>query len=119
MMSLATPRTRCKSSAISDQTSAATTQRILREDCTPTADPWAQRAGATVASVLLCRNRAAGPPAPIFPGAVDAVGAGAGVNLVHLAGGQELDLAHVHGLLLQPCIDLEVDRNIDRLPDIL
>src|SRR5262249_39440774 len=81
--------------------------------------PWTQRARATVASVLLRPEWAAGPPAPIFPGAVDAVGAGAGVNLVHLAGGQDLALAHVHGLFLQPCIDLEVDRNIDRLPDIL
>src|SRR5262249_36893253 len=81
--------------------------------------PWTQRARATVASVLLRPEWAAGPPAPIFPGAVAPGGAGAGVTLVPLAGVRELDSAHVHGLFLQPCIALELARNLARLPDIL
>src|SRR5262249_50230579 len=81
---------------------------------------WTHRACATSsASDLLHPEWAAGPPAPIFPGAVDAVRPSARGNLVHLACRQELDLAHVHGLLLQPRIDLEVDRDIDRVADIL
>src|SRR5215472_355692 len=71
------------------------------------------------ASALLRPEWAAGATAPIYPGAVDAISAGARGNLVHLACGQELDLAHVHGLLLQPRINLEVDRDIDRVADIL
>src|SRR5215471_19783340 len=87
--------------------------------CGLTFDRWTRQSARPSVSALLRLEWSAGPPAPIFPGTVDAVSAGAGENLVHLAGGEELDLAHVHGLLLQPCIDLEVDRNIDRLPDIL
>src|SRR4029077_14262239 len=58
------------------------------------------------------------PPTPVFPGAVDAVRAGARGNLVDLTRGQELDLAHVHGLLLQPRVDLEIDRDIDGVTDV-
>src|SRR3954449_1053577 len=58
------------------------------------------------------------PPTPVFPGGVDAIRAGARGNLVDLARGQELDLAHVHGLLLQPRVDLEIDRDIDGVTDV-
>src|SRR5262245_36404280 len=68
--------------------------------------------------VLLRLERPARPPAPVLPGPVDAVGAGARGDLVHLAGGEKLDLAHVHGLFLQPRIDLEIDGNVDGMPDV-
>src|SRR5262245_31437182 len=53
------------------------------------------------ASALLCLEWTPGAPAPILPGPIDAIGPGALGDLVHLAGGQEFDIAHVHRLLLQ------------------
>src|SRR5262249_54441528 len=106
-------------SATGDQTSTATTQRTPARTEIRLPPPGRSALARPSVSALLRLEWSAGPPAPIFPGAVDAVRPGAGENLVHLAGGQELDLAHVHGLLLQPRINLEVNRNIDRLPDVL
>src|SRR5271165_7603232 len=63
-------------------------------------------------------ERAAGSPAPILPGPIDAVGTGARNHLVYLAHCKEFDGAHLHCLLLQPGVDLEIYRNIDGVPDI-
>src|SRR6185295_4071204 len=67
---------------------------------------------------LLLLHGPSRPPAPVLPGAIDAVGTGSLSHLVDLAGSEELDLAHVHGLPLQPRIDLEIDRNIDGVTDV-
>src|SRR5262249_11463521 len=108
MMSLATPRMRGKLSAISSRWRRHGARISTTVAGRPTVGrPTPPRPSA---SSLLRLEWSSGPPAPIFPGAVDAVRPGAGENLVYLAGGQEFDLAHVHGLLLQPCIDLEVNR---------
>ena len=55
-------------------------------------------------------NGRPGAPAPVLPGAVERVGAGARDDLVDLAGGQELDVAHRHRLHLQLGIHLQIDR---------
>src|SRR5450432_1578259 len=68
-------------------------------------------------SALHRGDGAIGPPAPTLPGPVDAVGPGAGHDLVDLACGEELDVAHGHGLHLQLGVELEVDRDEHRLPD--
>src|SRR5260370_35673481 len=60
-----------------------------------------------VRSGLLGLEWPARAPAPVLPGAVDAVRARAHRDLVHLARGEERDLSHVHVRLLQPRIDLE------------
>src|SRR5262245_26938784 len=73
----------------------------------------------TRASRLLELKRPAGAPAPILPCPINTVGAGALSDFVDFAGGQELDLAHVHRLFLQARVHLEIDGNVDRLPDIL
>src|SRR5207253_7627074 len=52
---------------------------------------------------LLREEWAIGATAPIFPGPVDAIGAGARGDLVDFPGSEEFDLTHVHGLLLQAC----------------
>src|SRR5712692_1372949 len=70
------------------------------------------------ASPVLRLHRTTGAPAPVLPGPVDAVGAGALGDLIDLAAVQVLDLAHVHGLFLQPRVHLEIDRDIDRVPDV-
>src|SRR5260370_42436669 len=59
-----------------------------------------------VRSGLLGLEWPTGAPAPVLPGAVDAVGARARRDLVHLAGREELDLTHTHTLLLLPSLDL-------------
>src|SRR5262245_59309200 len=52
-----------------------------------------------------------GPPAPVLPGPVEGVGAGARDHLVDLAGGEELDVPHRHRLHLQLGVHLQVDRD--------
>src|SRR5215831_8453920 len=60
----------------------------------------------------------AGAPAPILPRPIDAIGPGTLRYLLHLPGGEEFHLAHLHSLLLQPRIDLEIDGSKDRLANI-
>src|ERR1700676_1867683 len=59
----------------------------------------------------------AGAAAPVFPGAIESERAGCGEDLVDLAGGEELDLAHPHRLPLQARVELQIDRNVDHLAD--
>src|SRR5262249_42241064 len=67
---------------------------------------------------LIRLERPPGAVAPVLPGAVDAVGAGAGRHLLDLARSEELDLAHAHRLLLQSRVHLEVDRDVDGVADV-
>src|ERR1041385_9010246 len=59
----------------------------------------------------------AGGASPVLPGAIERDGARRGEDLVDLARGEELDLAHAHRLHLQARAKLEIDRDVDHLAD--
>jgi hypothetical protein len=69
--------------------------------------------------VLVSLERPAGAPAPVFPGAVDAERAGASDDVIDFALGEEFDLTHLHRVLLQSRVHLEVDGYIDSVPDVV
>src|SRR5262245_3790949 len=60
----------------------------------------------------------AGPPAPVLPGPIERIGAGARDHLVDLAGGEELDVAQRHRLHLQLGVHFEIDRDEHGVADV-
>src|ERR1700730_17275417 len=68
-----------------------------------------------VPTLRLRLHLAPGAARPVFPGAVERVGAHARGDLVDLAGGEEFYLAHRHRLHLQLGAELEIDRDENRV----
>src|SRR6202022_1431976 len=106
---------------VSDLRQCAATARLRRpwRRLIPGDPFWSRRvAGALYSirgSILFRAKGARRAPAPVLPGSINTVGASAGGYLINLPGSEELDLAHVQGLLLQARVHLQIDRNIHRV----
>src|SRR5262245_2820805 len=60
----------------------------------------------------------ASAPAPVLPGSIERIGAGARDHLVDLAGGEELDVAQRHRLHLELGVHFEIDRDEHGVADV-